>query len=436
MQGFVCSSQRLTADFQANHNAGTTTAWQFVGHTTGAIRIYPGAPQGRADGTCGSYDARLRPWFIAATSGPKDVVIIIDKSGSMSTTHSATTGETRMDTVRAATKALLATFTPNDFINVVAFSSSAEVLSGTRLLRGSPANIKILQDKVENLYSGGTTSFNAAFTKAFDVFNKSAESSSACTRIVLFLTDGQANEGASTILSTIDAGQATLDKKAHVFTYSMTTTDVDSIPKAIACANNGTWGKIRAGVDPLSQMRGYYNFLASAMTSSTVRWTAPYEDAFGLGQMVTGAKVVYDRRGIVPVMVDVVGADVVMSDLTKHANAEAVLTELVSRGTVCDAVKYSECQMQHLRLDGSGYQCPGQKTVTQCNAANEIATVVACTGVSTLNSMMCESLSPSTRLAASSTPKSTKAVACCGAATSLSVGLAAAVALLLTSLVM
>jgi len=31
-----------------------------------------------------NYDPRNRPWFIAATSGPKDIVFIIDASISMS----------------------------------------------------------------------------------------------------------------------------------------------------------------------------------------------------------------------------------------------------------------------------------------------------------------------------------------------------------------
>jgi hypothetical protein len=158
-------------------------------------------------------------------------------------------------------------------------------------------------------------------------------------------------------------------------------------------------------------MRGYYNFLASAIDSSTVRWTAPYEDAFGLGQMVTAAKPVYDRRPIVPVMVNVVAIDVTMAELEKHAGATAVLESLFTRGKTCDIPVYSECQMQHLRNDQSGYQCSGQKTVTQCNAANEIATVTSCTAVSSLNNMLCDALSSSTRL--SGTGSTDKDVMCC-----------------------
>jgi hypothetical protein len=70
--------------------------------------------------------------------------------------------------------------------------------------------------------------------------------------------------------------------------------------------------------------------------------------------------------------------------------------------------------MQHLRLDGSGYQCPGQKTVASCNAANEIAVVTACTGVSTLNSMMCSNIGSTSHVATVS-QKSTKCASCCAA---------------------
>ena len=32
---------------------------------------------------CSDYDARFRPWYAAAASGPKDVVLTLDNSGSM-----------------------------------------------------------------------------------------------------------------------------------------------------------------------------------------------------------------------------------------------------------------------------------------------------------------------------------------------------------------
>ena len=54
-------------------------SWQYVSTPNGILRSYPANRQE----TCYSYDPRVRPWYVAATSGPKDVVIVIDKSGSM-----------------------------------------------------------------------------------------------------------------------------------------------------------------------------------------------------------------------------------------------------------------------------------------------------------------------------------------------------------------
>ena len=46
------------------------------------FRMYPGSP-----GTCpngrNNYDPRVRPWYVAASSGPKDVILVLDTSASM-----------------------------------------------------------------------------------------------------------------------------------------------------------------------------------------------------------------------------------------------------------------------------------------------------------------------------------------------------------------
>jgi len=59
-------------------------SYQFFGSESGFIRVYPGRPwQRNVIGMREDYDARLRPWYVGATSGPKDVVIILDMSRSM-----------------------------------------------------------------------------------------------------------------------------------------------------------------------------------------------------------------------------------------------------------------------------------------------------------------------------------------------------------------
>ena len=53
--------------------------WQYFGAVEGLVRLYPGREWSvNFAGFYKDYDPRVSPWFIAATSGPKDVVIILD----------------------------------------------------------------------------------------------------------------------------------------------------------------------------------------------------------------------------------------------------------------------------------------------------------------------------------------------------------------------
>ena len=55
------------------------TRWQYFGSTAGLVRVFPGREwDTNFAGFYNDYDPRLRPWYIAATSGPKDVIIILD----------------------------------------------------------------------------------------------------------------------------------------------------------------------------------------------------------------------------------------------------------------------------------------------------------------------------------------------------------------------
>lgn len=70
------------------------------------------------------YDPRFRPWFANTATGPKDVVILIDTSGSMSNYG-------RMALAKDAAKQVLRTLTPYDYASVVEFNSVATEWSST-----------------------------------------------------------------------------------------------------------------------------------------------------------------------------------------------------------------------------------------------------------------------------------------------------------------
>lgn len=66
------------------------------------------------------FDCRTRPWFIEAASSPKDIVILVDRSGSM-------TGM-RREVARHVVNNILDTLGNNDYVNILTFSNTTEPL--------------------------------------------------------------------------------------------------------------------------------------------------------------------------------------------------------------------------------------------------------------------------------------------------------------------
>ena len=82
--------------------------WQYFASEQGVLSNFP-AWEDTAD--CGSYDPRFRPFYVeTATPEPKDVVLVIDHSGSMS--------GSRMIVAKEAAKTVLRTMNPRDRVSI------------------------------------------------------------------------------------------------------------------------------------------------------------------------------------------------------------------------------------------------------------------------------------------------------------------------------
>lgn len=61
------------------------------------------------------YDCRMRPWYVEAAASPKDLIILVDNSGSMM-------GHSKI-VARHVINTLLDTLSVNDYVNVFVFSN-------------------------------------------------------------------------------------------------------------------------------------------------------------------------------------------------------------------------------------------------------------------------------------------------------------------------
>eukprot|EP01064_Diplonema_japonicum_P029723 TRINITY_DN4877_c0_g4_i1.p1 TRINITY_DN4877_c0_g4~~TRINITY_DN4877_c0_g4_i1.p1 ORF type:complete len:575 (+),score=163.03 TRINITY_DN4877_c0_g4_i1:44-1768(+) len=410
----ICATEAMLDTFRQNRVANDVDAWQYVAHKTGTLRMHPAIPQERSNRRCSDYDPRTRPWYAAAASGSKDVVLLIDRSGSMVTKHNYITGETRLEAVKRAVNAVLDTLTNTDFVSVVSFSDNAETLYGSSMLQADASNVARLKDAVGGLGTGGSTMMSPGFTEAFDLLRrgKGTEATTKCSKVILFLTDGFATDSAAAVLDAIKRGQDSLGAgdPVKIFTYSMGKDADGELPKRIACENNGVWTRIVDGGDPLVSMSSFYNYLAVGIHAGKARWTTPYEDAFGLGEMVTVTSGVYDTTGSVPLLIGVAGIDVKMSELIVYNGYEAAVSSLIQRSKVCPVLNTSECDLQILR-EAAGGACPSPAVpVSSCPKQ---ADAECFTGFS-FNNAMCQDLN--TELVSTipaEAAKGTRDVACC-----------------------
>ena len=68
------------------------------------------------------YDCRLRSWYMEAANSPKDIIILMDGSGSM-------TGQ-RLDIAKHVVKTILDTLGTNDFVNIFTFGKDVKPVVG------------------------------------------------------------------------------------------------------------------------------------------------------------------------------------------------------------------------------------------------------------------------------------------------------------------
>jgi voltage-dependent calcium channel alpha-2/delta-3 len=171
--------------FDSNYKRDPSLFWQYFCSSAGFLRQFP-ATKWKMD-PVDLYDCRLRSWYIQAANSPKDVVILIDNSGSM-------TGQ-RRDVARHVVESILDTLTSNDFVNIFTFSDEIkEVVEcfGDQLVQANMANIRELKLALHNIETAELANFTAALTKAFEILYdyRGSRMGACCNQAIMLISDG------------------------------------------------------------------------------------------------------------------------------------------------------------------------------------------------------------------------------------------------------
>ncbi|CAG06904.1 unnamed protein product, partial [Tetraodon nigroviridis] len=282
-------TQALEKVFMENSQEDPSLLWQAFGSATGVTRYYPATPWKSPD-KIDLYDVRRRPWYIQGASSPKDMVILVDVSGSVS-------GLT-LKLIKASVMEMLDTLSDDDYVNVARFNEKAEAVVPCfkHLVQANVRNKKIFKDAVQQMQAKGTTDYKSGFHFAFNqLLNKTNVPRANCNKIIMLFTDGGEDRAQDVFMQ-----YNWPNKTVRVFTFSVGQHNYDVTPlQWIACTNKGYYFEIRSICAIRINTQEYLDVLGRPMVlagseAKQVQWTNVYQDALGLGMVITGTLPVFN----------------------------------------------------------------------------------------------------------------------------------------------
>ncbi|KAK1151440.1 inter-alpha-trypsin inhibitor heavy chain H6 isoform X2 [Acipenser oxyrinchus oxyrinchus] len=190
---------------------------------------------------------------------PKDVIFVIDVSGSMI--------GTKIKQTKKAMYTILSDLRPDDHFNLITFSDQVELWKAGSTIQATPHNVKSAKDFVSKIEANGWTDINSALQKAASVLNGSASQDSSGSRrvpLIIFLTDGEPTTG-------VTSGEriARNARKAlgSVSLFGLAFGDDADFPlmRRLSMENRGVARRIYEDSDAALQLTGFYDEVASPL---------------------------------------------------------------------------------------------------------------------------------------------------------------------------
>ena len=368
-----------------------TLRWQYIGTPNGVFRIYPGD----VDEQCASYDPRVRPWYVAATNGPLNVVLVLDTSASMVRYN-------RLRLMKEAALRIVDTFSLVNHIGVVLFSDTAEhknVTESDTLVRATHENIEAVKKTISKMDDsiGWKTNFEDAFRETFALLNRSESAgpeAAQCFNVILFLTDGYPTAGEQNETRLVRQIQAWNKKgnstRAFIFTFDVGDVVEESVAKAIACENDGIFERISSDRKIHDALSHYENFLSSFIIDEEIIWVEPYIDASGLGEIITGSLALHDFTVFPPKLIGVVGIDILVTDLERADPNywRKAIFHLASQAHCAEDVhdRIDPCKLEAIRVATGNPESVCLAKLRRCNDSKSDENITALTCGRALNS--------------------------------------------------
>lgn len=282
---FIQWSEILDEVFLQNYQSDPALSWQYFGSNTGVMRHFPAMSWWR--NKTDTYDCRKRSWYIETATCSKDVVILLDTTGSMQ--------GYRNYIARLTIRSLLDTFSNNDFINVLRYTNTTqEIIPCFKdiLVQATPENIRVFNDAIAELVPDNLANMTLALETAFQLLakyrdiRKCYESDTGCNQAIMLVTDGVPGNATEVFEKYNWLNESNKAYPVRVFTYLLgkEVTKVKEI-QLYACMNRGFYSHIQSVDEVAEEVLKYVNVIAAPLvlqrTAHPPTWTHAYIDQTG-----------------------------------------------------------------------------------------------------------------------------------------------------------
>uniref|UniRef100_A0A0K0EP68 VWFA domain-containing protein n=1 Tax=Strongyloides stercoralis TaxID=6248 RepID=A0A0K0EP68_STRER len=285
----------LLNTFRKNELNDKYISRQYIGTYSGVTRIYPAVPWiiEPKEYTFDLFDPRYRPWFVMAESSPKDILFLLDFSGSAK-------GQTQHLTKMTVLN-ILATLSPSDYINAVWFNSRRELVMKNcfdGFVPATSSNKRLLRSLLDHLEDRDQAFIGPAIEYSYEQFqilkNLNDTYTSNGHKIIMLFTDG-IEEWPTTIIENYT--QINSDN-IRIFGFSMGygVGEQQSLDW-IACKTDAEYAIInsiaavrlqsRFYLSKLSEVLSYVYRSTNSIMTRPIIFTPPYMDAQKHGAVTT-----------------------------------------------------------------------------------------------------------------------------------------------------
>ncbi|KAI1892156.1 hypothetical protein AGOR_G00130370 [Albula goreensis] len=195
---------------------------------------------------------------------PKDVIFVIDISGSMI--------GTKIKQTKQAMTTILSDLREGDHFNIITFSGEVHTWKKGRTVQATRQNVREAKDFVKKIQANGWTNINSALLAAAQLVNPSLSAKGAPREserrvpLVIFLTDGEATSG-------VTSGEAILrnarEAMGKASLFGLAFGDDADLPllRRLALENRGVARTVYEDADAALQLKGFYDEVASPLLS-------------------------------------------------------------------------------------------------------------------------------------------------------------------------